>query len=282
MLLVCDSGSTKADWLVAENGKVAGGFETMGFNPFFHDAETVFIELNKSKEALQFREKAGQIFFYGAGCSSDDRNKIIADGLQRFFIRAEVHVDHDMLGAALASCGNEAGLVCILGTGSNIAFYDGKNLSETIHGIGYIMGDESSGSYYGKKLIAYFLYRIMPPDLSRTFFEKYRMTKELMIENVYRKPHANVYLASFARFLSDHRQHPWIMHLVKKGMTEFFETNISSYPEYKSHPVHFIGSIAHHFSETLHEVAGQCGFTVGKILVKPVKELMEYFISNKT
>lgn len=279
-LIVCDSGSTKADWMVAEHGKVIAEFSTMGFNPFFHDAEKVFSELSKNESALKFRNEKAVIYFFGAGCSSLQRNEIIRTGLQKFFSVADITVDHDMLGAALAACGNSAGLVCILGTGSNTAYYDGKNLSETIHGLGYIMGDEGSGSYYGRKLITSFLYRIMPEDLRKKFFEKYNMTKEVMNENVYHRPNANVYLASFSPFLSENKNHPWIQQLVLKGMKEFYETNIISYPEHKTSPVHFIGSIAYHFSDILHSVADEFGFRIGKIIVRPVEELMRYYLEK--
>lgn len=279
-LIVCDSGSTKADWLVAEDGKITAEFSTMGFNPFFHDAGKVFSELSRNPTALMLKDAKATLFFFGAGCSSPERNQIIKSGLQRFFINAEITVEHDMLGAALAACGHSAGLVCILGTGSNIAFYDGKNLSETRHGLGFIIGDEGSGSYYGKKLISSFLYGIMPDELSRKFFDKYKMTKELMIENVYHRPNANVYLASFSPFLSENKDHPWIQQLVYKGMKEFYETNIISYPEHKTYLVHFIGSIAFYFSSILKNTAKDCGFTVGKIIVRPVEDLMKYFLEN--
>jgi N-acetylglucosamine kinase-like BadF-type ATPase len=280
MLLVADSGSTKADWLLADNGKVMDSFSSIGFNPFFHSSKDVFTSVNGNKSFKKYASKIKEIYFFGAGCSSPGRNKIIATGLKQFFKNAKVTVDHDMLGAALAACNDTAGLVCILGTGSNIAYFDGRKLSATRHGLGYIMGDESSGSFYGRKLISYFLYGIMPPDISKSFYAKYKMTKEKMHKNVYGKPHANVYLASFAKFLSDEKSHPWIQQLVYKGMSEFFETNIKSYPQYKTVPVHFIGSIAYYFNTTLNKVAEENNFKVGKIIVKPVDHLMEYFLEK--
>jgi glucosamine kinase len=280
MLLVADSGSTKADWLLADKGKVIASFSSMGFNPFFHNGETVFKELGKNKPMMKYAAQIKDVNFFGAGCSSPARNKIIAQGLKKVFPGANVVVDHDMLGAALAACNNSAGLVCILGTGSNIAYYNGKKLSETRHGLGYVLGDESSGSYYGKKLLAYFVYEVMPSDLRKAFYAKYKMTKEKMIKHVYQMPDANVYLASFAKFLSDYKTHAWIKQLVYNGMTDFFETNIFAYREYKTAPVHFIGSIAYHFKDTLQNVADEKGFTMGKIIVRPVDELMGYFLGN--
>ncbi|MCC6384529.1 MAG: N-acetylglucosamine kinase [Bacteroidia bacterium] len=281
-LIVCDSGSTKADWIVAENGNIINTFRTIGFNPFFHNSDSVTQALNKNETALNYSDSESRIYFFGAGCSSPERQDRIKAGLKNFFTRAEITVEHDMLGAAIASCGDDSGLVCILGTGSNIAFYDGKTLSDSLHGLGYIMGDEGSGSYYGRKLISLFLYRIMPEDLRKDFFAKYGITKEVMNENVYNRPHANVYLASFAHFLSEHKNHEWIQQLVRKGMTEFFETNIISYPEYKTYPVHFIGSIAYYFSDILNSVADMCGFRSGKILIRPIDEILNYYLARIT
>jgi N-acetylglucosamine kinase-like BadF-type ATPase len=280
MLLVADSGSTKADWLLADKGKVIASFTSMGFNPFFHNAQTVYKELSKNKPLKKYADAITDVKFFGAGCSSPARNKIIAQGLKKVFPRAKVLVDHDMLGAALAACNDNTGLVCILGTGSNIAWYNGKDISETRHGLGYVLGDESSGSHYGKKLLAYFVYEVMPADLRKSFYSKYKMTKEKAIKHVYQMPDPNVYLASFAKFLSDHQEHSWIKQLVYKGMTDFFETNIAAYAQYKSAPVHFIGSIAYYFKDTLQKVADENGFRIGKIIVKPVDELMDYFLKN--
>jgi glucosamine kinase len=278
MLLVADSGSTKADWLLAQNGKVIDSFFSMGFNPFFHDEKIVQRELSKNPKVKKYASGITEVNFFGSGCSSPSRNKIIAAGLKKVFPKAKIRVDHDMLGAALAACHNNAGLVCILGTGSNIAYYDGKKLSKTRHGLGYVLGDENSGSFYGKRLISSYLYEIMPADLSKSFYNKYKITKEKAIKNVYHNPDANVYLASFAKFLSEHKTHLWIAHLVYKGMIDFFETHISAYSEYKTAPVHFIGSIAFHFSDVLKQVASEKKFTVGKIIVKPVDDLMDYFL----
>lgn len=281
MLLVADSGSTKADWLLAENKKVIDSFSTMGFNPFFHDSKTVFNELKNNKSLKKYAPGVKEIFFYGAGCSSTARNKIIAVGLKKFFPKAKITVDHDMLGAALAACNNNAGLVCILGTGSNIAYFNGKKLFPTRHGLGYIIGDETSGSYFGRKLITSYLYEIMPADLAKSFYAKYKLNKEIVIDKVYHQPDANVYLASFALFLSDYKHHPWIQQLVHKGMTDFFETHIKSYVQYKTNPVHFIGSIAYFFRDTLNILARENGFKVGKVIVKPVENLMDYFLKRK-
>ena len=280
MILVSDSGSTKADWIAGSGGKVTGEFTSKGFNPFFHDQQFVLNELSHNKPMNEIKEQVSQLYFFGAGCSSPERNEIIRKALAAFFVNAEVVVDHDMLGCALAVCDGKPGVAAILGTGSNICYFDGKNISDTRHGLGYVIGDEGSGSYYGKKLTAYFLYKIMPDDLSRSFFEYYGLSKEDIIRKVYSEPNPNVFLASFARFLSEHQSHPYIKNMVHKGMREFFETNVMSYPESKSVPVHFVGSIAHYFRDVLEAVAAEFKVTTGNIIQKPVSGLAQYFLSG--
>ena len=185
-----------------------------------------------------------------------------------------------MLGSALAVCDGIPGITCILGTGSNICYFDGKNISDTRHGLGYIIGDEGSGSYYGKKLLAWYLYKILPPDLDKAFFDKYHLDKELIIRKVYKEPDPNVFLASFAKFLSDNREHSFIRKLVYSGMNEFFETNVLSYSESKKVPIHFVGSIAWHFREILQTVANEKNVQIGNIIQKPVNGLAAYFLKG--
>jgi len=280
MILIADSGSTKADWIAGLNGSIHGTYHTKGFNPFFHDREFVLHELFNSQELTNIRNNISRVYFFGAGCSSPERNKIIAVALAEFFTRASIIVDHDMLGTALAVCEGKPGIACILGTGSNICYFDGKNISESRHGLGYVIGDEGSGSYYGKKLLAWYLYRILPDDIHQEFKRIYNLDKETIIRNIYLEPNPNVYLASFASFLSDHATHPFIEKLVYDGMNDFFSTNVLSYSESRKVPVHFVGSISWFFRDILHQVATQHGVIVGNIVRKPVTGLADYFLKG--
>lgn len=281
MLLVADSGSTKADWLLAENGKVIRSFSTMGFNPFFHKSKTVLKELNKNKSLKKYSGKIKEVHFFGAGCSSRSRNKIIADGLKKFFKNAKVAVDHDLLASALATCNGKPGITCILGTGSNACYFDGKKLAEVRHGLGYVLGDEGSASFFGRKLLAFYLYKILPFDLQSDFKRQYNLSKEKIINSVYRSPNPNVYLASYSKFLSKHIHHPYIRQLIADGMKYFLETNVFSYKEYKKVPVHFVGSVAYVFRNILKAEADKMNIRIGKIIPKPVDDLMEYFLHHK-
>lgn len=280
MILIADSGSTKADWIAGSDGSAKIDFQTRGMNPFFHDRKFIIPELESNETCKSIKSKITQLYFFGAGCSSESRNEIIREALSAFFTNANIIVDHDMLGSAIAVCEGKPGIACILGTGSNTCYFDGKNIAQTRHGLGYILGDEGSGSYYGKKLLAWYVYKILPSDLDTAFKEKYALSKEDIISKVYHQPDPNVFIASFARFLSDHSDHPFIIELVERGMKEFFETNVLSYPESKIVPVHFVGSIAWHFREILKKVAEEYYITTGNIIQKPISGLANYFFSG--
>jgi len=279
MILVADSGSTKSDWVLADQSRLVAEFNTVGFNPYFHDEKYVLDALGRDTGLAEIKSRVSEIKFFGAGCSSPDRKKIISNALQSFFPNAGVQVEHDMKGAALATCGNHEGIACIIGTGSNVCYFDGKEVHESAHGLGYVLGDEGSGSYYGKKLLAYYLYKLLPNDLHKKFEEEYRVTREIIVDHVYHQPNPNVYLASFAKFLSDARDHAFIKKLVTRGMEEFFETNVCAMEKYNKVPVHFVGSIAYYFDDILKDIANVHGVKLGKVIKKPIYDLMRYFVS---
>lgn len=278
MILVADSGSTKTDWVLSDNGVLVAEYNTMGFNPFFHNSQNVLNALTQDAGLAIVKDKITKVKFFGAGCSSVERKLIIENALKSFFAHAEISVEHDMKAAALSTCGNEPGIACILGTGSNICYFDGTTVHEGNHGLGYVLGDEGSGSYFGKKLISYYLYGVMPDDLRKQFKLAFDCNKETVIDKVYNQPNANTYLASFATFLSDHHDHNYIKKLVHLGITDFFETNVCAIAQHKKVPVHFVGSIAYHFDEIIKEVSKNYEVKLGKIIKKPIYDLMRYFV----
>lgn len=280
MILVADSGSTKADWKIADQGKTYGKFSTIGFNPFFHDAKTILTALNNS-ELNQFADKIQSVKFFGAGCSSPERNKVISKPLQEFFPKAEIVVDHDILGAALAACGDTEGITCILGTGSNSCHWDGKNeISQVVPALGNRLGDEGSGSYYGRKILSKYLYGLLPEILHQTLENEHQLTKEKIFENVYHKAHENVYLASFAKILSKHKDLKFVQNLILEGVSEFLDIHVMRYPNVEKTPVHFIGSLAYYFEEITRHVCKSKGLTVGKIIKQPIHDLLDYYVSK--
>ncbi|MBL7922855.1 MAG: N-acetylglucosamine kinase, partial [Bacteroidia bacterium] len=169
-------------------------------------------------------------------------------------------------------------IACIIGTGSNSCWFDGKMVHEHNYGLGYILGDEGSGSYFGKKLLTFFLYQRMPGDLRKAFEEQYHLDKNSIIDKVYKEPNANVWLAGFTRFLSAHYEHAWIKELILQGMRDFCDLYVCDYPDYKKVKVHFVGSVAFLYEQELKTVALEKGFQTGKIIKQPVNDLMEYFV----
>lgn len=281
MLFVVEGGSTKADWMLSDGEKMIARFSTIGFNPFFHTSEFIYNTLSSDSELGAFMDVVDEVRYFGAGCSSPGKNKIVEDGLKRYFTKAQVYVDHDLMACAYATCGDSEGIACIIGTGSNSCYFDGKKVHEKNYGLGFILGDEGSGSYYGKKLVTSFLYGLMPEHISKAFFESYRLDKNAVVRHVYNEPNANVWLASLSRFLSDFRNDPWIHSLILKGMHDFIDLYVIHYENYKKTPVHFVGSLAYVFSDELKEVASSREIQVGKIIKQPIEDLMNYFLSKK-
>ncbi|HEY1062851.1 MAG TPA: N-acetylglucosamine kinase [Daejeonella sp.] len=280
MLLVADSGSSKADWILTLSDTETIPFRTSGINPFFLSEKDIIKIFQNTPEIQPYTDQVKEIYFFGAGCSSPDRREHISNALSKIFKNAFVSVDIDIIASIYATAGNSKGICCIIGTGSNITYFDGSKIHESKHGLGYILGDEGSGTWLGKQLITSFLYGKMPADLSDSFYKNYKIDKEAVIKHVYQQPAPNFYLASFAPFLSEHIGHPFIVDILKKGFSEFIETNIKSYPDYRDQTCHFVGSIAYHFSDILKELCTANEIKVGKILKHPIEELSSFILKN--
>ena len=281
MLLVADSGSSKADWILSVSDTEAIPFRTSGINPFFLSEKDIIKIFQNTPEIQPYTDRVKELYFFGAGCSSPDRREHMSNALSKIFKNAFVSIDIDIIASIYATSGNSKGICCILGTGSNISYFDGSKIQESKHGLGYILGDEGSGTWLGKELITSFLYNKMPQSLADAFYLKYKVDKESIIKYVYQKASPNFYLASFAPFLSEHIANPFIIDILKRGFIEFIETNIKSYPDYKNQTCHFVGSIAYHFSDILTELCADSGVKVGKILKHPIEELSQFILKNK-
>ena len=282
MILVADSGSSKTDWLLAQPGKEPTEFRSPGLNPYFlTEKEIVKVLQDKATDLIAYNADVKEIYFFGAGCSSPDRHEIVSNALSVLFPKAYISVDSDLLGSAYATCGHEKGLCCVLGTGSNISFFDGEEIHSGKHGLGFILGDEGSGTWFGKAMITDFLYGKMPDDISALFDRTYGLTKEVLISNVYQKPRANSYLASFARFLNVIRSTDYGQALLKQGLTEFIETNIKSYPQNNRYKCNFVGSIAYVFADELKALCAENNIKVGKIIRKPIHDLLDFILTRE-
>ncbi|WP_443945869.1 N-acetylglucosamine kinase [Pedobacter sp. AW1-32] len=280
MILVADSGSSKTDWMGYHNGETLT-FNTPGINPYFLSEQDISKLISKNETILQYADEVKEIYFFGAGCSSPDKHEVVSNGLSAIFKNAFISVDHDLLGSVYATCGNAEGLNCILGTGSNICYFDGKKIHDGHHGLGYVLGDEGSGTFFGKKVLLSYLYKKMPSDLASEFKKAYPSEKESIITNVYQKPFPNIYLAGFSRFMANHKSHPFIQEILTKGFQEFIDTNVKDYPRYTDVPCHFVGSIAYYYQEELRTVLAANGIQAGKILQKPIEDLFKYIIQKE-
>ncbi len=276
MIVVAESGSTKCDWLLDDGkGHVHETF-TIGFNPFFHTTEVVLEHLKANTDLMKYALQIEEVHFYGAGCSSENRNAVIKVALETVFTQAKCHVGHDLNASAYSTYTGEPAITCILGTGSNSCYFDGNEVSEVIPALGYILGDEGSGSYFGKQILAAYIYERLPKELQKDFKGRYQLTKEEIFSKVYNQRDANVFLASFMRFLVPHKEHPYFSDIINKGLRQFAEIHITCYPNYREVPVHFVGSVSYYFQDVLRDIASEMGFTVGIINKNPVSALLEY------
>jgi len=279
MILFADSGSTKTSWLLYD--KATGSrryFETLGINPIIHHHEEIYQKVFSNTELVACAEQVDEIRFFGAGCSSPDRNKLAEAALKSIFTKANIDIDHDMKGAAYAVCGNETGIACILGTGSNSIFFDGEKLVESYAGIGYVLGDEASGAYFGKLILRDFLYHLLPHEMESYLLSEYKLEKNTIFQLVYKEASPNRYLAGFAPVLSEFRHLDYTQVLLQRGFTEFFDFHVSCFENYQEYPIGFVGSIANNFKEELQRVADDFECRLGKFVQRPIDDIADYFI----
>jgi len=281
MILVADSGSSQSDWMLALPGGQRLAFTTRGLNPFFVNEKDIAKVIQNVPEIVPYVDDVTEVYFFGSGCTSPDRREIVSNALSEQFTHAFISVETDLLGAAYATCGDRKGYVATLGTGSDISFFDGRDLQPSKQGLGYVLGDEGSGVWFGKQLVTRYLYGIMPDDLAEAFSEKYRINKEIIIKQVYQRAFPNAYLASFMPFLSDHLTHPYVLDLLRSGFREFVNSHIKPYSDYRDYVCHFVGSVAYHFQPQLQDVCEQHGVKIGKVIRRPIEELFSYIVRRE-
>ncbi|GAA4311475.1 ATPase [Mucilaginibacter gynuensis] len=279
MKLIADSGSTKTSWCLINNNQPEIYFDTEGFNPYYVDSEYIRACIIEKLPAVIAAKNIAEIHFYGAGCSGD-KNHIVSTALKSVFPAAAITVDHDLLAAARAVLGRSAGFVAILGTGMASCIYNGENITHQIDSLGFILGDEGSGAYIGKKLLIDYGRDRMPKDLKTEFFETYKLSPDDIINEVYTKPMPNRFCAGFCRFIILHIQHPYISALVKSAFADCFNNLISLYPAYKTYTLNCVGSIGYKFSDLLSTVAAGYGMRTGNIIKTPIEGLVKYHSQN--
>ena len=273
--LIADSGSSKTEWCLLHQGKKKR-ILTQGISPYF--LQQVQVENILTAELLPKMKNIipDEIFYYGTGCSNPENVSMIKKALQSVFKQAKVKVDHDLMGAARALCGHEKGIACILGTGSNSCFYNGKKIMKNSPGLGYVLGDEGSGTYLGKKVIQYYLYKTFDSDLMERFEAKFQTNPAEILDAVYKKPLPNRYLAGFTSFLVDNRGHFMVENILEDGLNDFFFNHIYKYRESWSLHIHFTGSVAYGFKDVLKSLCDSYDIQLGRVLRSPIEGLVRY------
>lgn len=275
MLLVVDSGSTKSDWVLL-TGRENLSFSTMGLNPYFHDETTVLNAIRDNAALYNYAQEVTELYFYGAGCSAPALNAIIEKGLTAAFPNAKVRVDHDLTACAYATFTGVPAISCIIGTGSNSCYFDGITVSEEIPALGYILGDEGSGSYFGKQILSNFLYKRLPAHIHTSFFTYSGLDKDQIIDHVYMQPNPNVYLASMMKFVVQHAEDEYIKEMIFNGFKHFVDVHVTCFKNHREVPVHFVGSIAYLFRNELERACSEYQVTIGNIVQKPIDGLIQF------
>ena len=281
MILVADSDSSKTYWILQLPESQSLEFKTKGINPFYFPEKEIVKMLNSSADILKVALDVTEVHFFGAGCSNPDRREIVSNALSTVFKNAFINVENKIIGCVYATCGTNKGITGILSTGSHSAYFDGAKIHYSKQGLGFILGDEGSATYFGKLLITSYLNGAMPTALHRAFKAVYNLDKETVMNNVYQKTSSNVYLASFTDFMLKNKSSPFIQGLLIKGFKEFLNESIVRFSHYKEVPCHFVGPIAFQFKETLIDVCVEYGINVGSILEHPIKEIFDFLLRQE-
>lgn len=275
MILIADSGSTKTNWCLTENSMVIKHIFTKGINPFYQTEEEITRELELSLIPFLKGLKIDQIYFYGTGCAFPDKIAMVSGALGWHFKNVSIEVQSDLLGAARSLFIDRKGIACILGTGSNSCLYDGKQIIENVSPLGFILGDEGSGAVLGKTLVADCLKNQLPAALKDKLLNTYELNAQIILENVYKKPFPNRFLAKLTPFLLENIHEPSIYKIVHDSFDAFFVRNVMQYP-LENVQVGFVGSIAHYFHDILETVASKRGIAISQVVQNPMDGLVEY------
>ena len=280
-ILIADGGSTKVAWSYLASEHAEPAYEkSRGLNPFYHTIESLKQSLNDEvvPTATELDWKIHAVAFYGAGCAGEEACGKMAEALSAVFEveKSEILVDSDILGAARAVCGTREGVACILGTGHNSCHYDGEKIIDQVPVLGFTLGDEASAGYFGRKVIQSYFYREMPEELKSKYEKEYETDRPSILKEVYQKDHPNRYVAGFAKFAGDNKEHPFIRKMLHDGFSEFLNRHVCKYHLKEDTPIGFIGSVAFHNREIVEEALEEQQLKAGAFLTDPVEGLISY------
>ena len=278
--IIADSGATKCQWTVVQSQKKYT-LQSIGISPYFLSAAEIQALVTKTFKNKIKLESVEAVYFYGTGLSNPQNVSQLKKALQAVFTKATLDIQTDLVAAARATCQNSKGVACILGTGSNTGFYNGKKITKNSPGLGYVLGDEGSGTYLGKKVIQYYLYKTFDEDIMSRFEKKFHTTKDEILNKIYKEPTPNKYLATFTEFLVENRGHYMIENIIEDGLNDFFYAHIIKMNEAWLYPIHFVGSVAFGFKDILRQLALSYEIELGTIVKSPMQGLITYHQKNK-
>lgn len=276
MILLADGGSTKVDWRLVEGTKEIKQISTKGANPFFRSREDISEEIKKVINPVLNGHTIDSVHFFGAGCASPEKNKIVRDAIADNIRTSHIEVNSDLVAAAKGLCGTKKGIACILGTGSNSCFYDGEEIVENVSPLGYVLGDEGSGAVLGRLFLGACLKNQLTKGLKEKFLKEFDLTPAAILDMVYRQPLANRFLASLSPFLIENIHDKTVYDLVYNAFKDFFVKNVMQY-DYKNNDVHFTGSVAYYYKDLVRKVGADLHIKVGIISQSPMEGLIKYY-----
>ncbi|MFL2604754.1 MAG: N-acetylglucosamine kinase [Flavobacteriaceae bacterium] len=278
MILIVDSGSTKTDWISVDNdGKILFSTQTLGLNPQVLSSAILKERIINNFDLYQNREQVTHLYFYGAGCGVESPQLRIRKVFNEIFKKADISIKEDTYAAVYAaSKPGEKSIVCILGTGSNCTYFDGKNIEQRVDSLGYVLMDEASGNFFGKQLIRSYYFNEMPNNLAKEFEKEYDLSPDTIKENIYRRENPNTYLASFSRFLIKHKDNSPFQEIIKNGLKRFINHQILQFENAHQIPIHFIGSIAFFLEKEIKDALKKDNLKMGRIVQRPIDELVTF------
>ncbi|PWG78902.1 N-acetylglucosamine kinase [Pararcticibacter amylolyticus] len=273
MILIADGGSTKTHWITTDSSI---DFHSEGYNPYYVDEDYIVASLSKSLPQNFNPEDVTELYFYGAGVHNEEKAAILKNAFRKIFSKAQIEIDHDLLAACRALLGNNPGFAAILGTGTNTCLYNGKDIALNIDSAAYILGDEGSGCYMGKRLLKDIIRDTVPPEIKERFNKMYHLSSHEIMDNIYTKPLANRFCAGFVKFFDNNMDNEYCRNLIRSSFTDFFQELVALYPGYQELRFNCIGSVGFYFKDILTSVAAEFGMEVGLILQSPISGLREF------
>lgn len=279
-ILIADSGSTKTEWILVNDYGDKEYYHTDGLNPYFMSIEQLIGAIDNGLRKAIENASIDAIYFYGSGCGSEASKEIVRKAISACFSGSQIHIETDLLAAAKACFWDQPGVACILGTGSNSCLYDGQTIVQKIPSLGFTLGDEGSGGYFGKRILRSYFYEFMPQDLRQVLEERNDMRLEKILEKVYKQPKGNRYVASFSQILGDFSDHPFIKEIVQSGFIDFADKQLGYFGDITDKEIGFVGSIAAIHKQILEQVLAERGLKLGIIVRKPIERLVEYHLEK--